>query len=159
LSSSLAVAWPNEATKSRVVIYLLAIISIISDAVAIVLTPLLPFWAYNLYAGYFCCGMCLMWISLTVTVFFMDYVDKNYFFTDFFAKSMYTAYIIHMAFPLQVGIKCWLLILEATNNVVYVDNSWDIENGHLVFPGFLLVSAITLITTWPLAYAIRSIPG
>lgn len=128
-------------------------------AIAFALTPILPFWARLLYAGYFGCGMCPMWISLAVTVFFMDYVDKNYFFTDFFAKSMYTSYIIHMSFPLQVGIKCWLLILEATNNAVYVDNSWEIENGNLVFPCFLLVSAITLIITWPLAYAIRSIPG
>lgn len=76
--------------------------------------------------------------------------------------------MIHMAFPLQAAVKCWLLILEATNNVVYVDNRasegpasiyWYIENGNLVFPGFLLISAVAMIITWPMAYAIRSIPG
>merc|ERR1712157_168289 len=113
-----------------------------------------------------------------VTVFFMDYVNQSYNkWTSFFSKSMYTAYILHMAFPLQVATKCWILILEATNNIKYVDDETDdddskgrfgqgmhnyyyyIENGTLVYTGFLFVALVTLMITWPTAYCIRSIPG
>jgi hypothetical protein len=47
-------------------------------------------------------------------------VDKQFFFTDFFAKSIYTAYIIHIAFPLKVATKALILVLEATGNILYV---------------------------------------
>ena len=108
-------------------------------------------------------------LGLAVTVFFMDNVDRSYKLTRFFAKSMYTAYILHMVFPLQVATKCWILILEATNNIKYVDDNngrggfegiyYYIENGFLVYIGFLFVALVTLMITWPTAYCIRSIPG
>merc|ERR1712224_186832 len=126
------------------------------------------FWASRLYSGFFMFGgMNAVSISLAVTVFFMDYVDKPYRFTKFFGKSMYTAYIIHMAFPLQAATKCWILILEANNSIEYVDKEeqgfkgiyYYIENGNLVYLGFLFVSLGALMITWPMAYCIRSIPG
>ena len=104
-------------------------------------------------------GMCL-----AVSVFFMDHCNRKYWCTPFFSKAMYTAYIVQFAAPVQIGLKVWLVILEATGNVAYRDDttsvtSMYITNSNLIFPGWLLISAITLLIDWPLAYAIRSIPG
>jgi len=110
-------------------------------------------------------GIMGMFMSLSVTVFFMDYGNKKYFCTRFFSEAMYTAYIIHSVFPILVGERCFLSILDATGNLKYLDPSNPsianayIANPNLVFPGWLLISAIALVITWPLAYAIRSIPG
>ena len=79
---------------------------------------------------------------------------------------MYTAYIIQEVFPIFAATKCWILVLQATDNIEYIvhgeyesDPFWYIENPNLVFPGFLFTSVITLIIIWPMAYFIRSIPG
>ena len=127
------------------------------------------FWAKRLCTGMIFGGANAVALGLAVTVFFMDNVDRPYKLTSFFAKSMYTAYILHMVFPLQVATKCWILILEATNNIKYVDDNngrggfegiyYYIENGTLVYIGFLFVALVTLMITWPTAYCIRSIPG
>ncbi|KAL7552949.1 hypothetical protein ACHAWF_016190 [Thalassiosira exigua] len=115
--------------------------------------------------GVFWKGILSMATSLAVSVFFMDFVNKNYSFTPFFSKAMYTAYIIQYSFPMLVGLKCLFLILESTGNIAYEDpsnpslDSVYIVNDDLIFPGWLLVGAITLIINWPLAYAIQSIPG
>ena len=153
-------------TKSRLAIYLWAIISILGIwAVFAAKLLLLPFWSMTLIQGLVIVGQCGVSISLAVTVFFMDYVDKSYFFTDFFSKSMYTAYIIQSVFPILAATKCWILVLEATDNVEYINATdsdpayWYIENGNLALPGFLFTSVITLIIIWPMAYSIRSIPG
>lgn len=75
-------------TKARVVIYLLVICSIGSITVyELFLKPLLSSWAQSLCTGYLEFGMSTMWIGLAVTVFFMVYGDKNYFFTDFFPRA------------------------------------------------------------------------
>merc|ERR1711865_926657 len=61
-------------------------------------------------------GPGLMGFSLGALVFFMDYVNKSYWYTQFFSVSMYTAYIIQ-----SVVIECtvwfWFLVLKATNNM------------------------------------------
>jgi len=73
--------------------------------------------------------------------------------------------IIQYAFPIQVGLKVMLSIFEATGNIVYTDPSspsiytMKIANDNLLFPAWLLVSAISLAIDWPLAYAIQAIPG
>ena len=77
---------------------------------------------------------------------------------------MYTAYIIHIIFPVPAAEKLWQLVLEATNNAEYVtsDNGsgWVLSNPNWAIPvGFLFVSVIALTITWPMGYAIRSIPG
>jgi len=154
---------------SRTKIYRWAIASVISIPVVFGgVAQSGVFWAQWLCSGFFVFGgLCSVSFSLAVTVFFMDHMDKSYWFADFFDKSMYTAYILHLAFPLQAATKCWILVLEATNNIVYVDNEaqgiagiyYYIENSSLVLPGFLFVAVVGLIITWPLAYAIRSIPG
>ena len=155
-------------TKSRLAIYLWAIISATSYIIFSVFgedSAVIPFWYRMLITGLLYYGQCGVSISLAVTVFFMDYVDKSYFFTDFFAKSMYTAYIIQFAFPLLAATKCWVLVLQATDNIEYINATdsdpafWYIENGNLAIPGFLFTSVITLIIIWPMAYAICSIPG
>ena len=78
---------------------------------------------------------------------------------------MYTAYIIQYLFPVIAGFKCFVLILEKTGNIAYDGTTPDplvamyTTNEHLLFPGWLLVSAIAMIIIWPMAYTIRSIPG
>lgn len=121
--------------------------------------------AYLLLQGIVWKGIFSMAISLAVSVFFMDYVNKKYFCTQFYSKSMYTAYIIQYTFPVLVGLKCLFVILDSTGNVAYDDpsnpsvNNMYITNSNLIFPGWLLVSTIALIIDWPLAYAIQAIPG
>ena len=120
-------------------------------------------WAF--IRGLLLKGIMGMFMSLSVTVFFMDYANKKYFCTRFFSEAMYTAYIIQQVFPILVGSKCFLLILDATGNLEYLDPSNPsienayIANPNLVFPGWLLISVIALVIDWPLAYAIHSIPG
>lgn len=109
-------------------------------------------------------GILQVGICLALSVFFMDHCNKKYWCTPFFSKSMYTAYIIQFAAPMLIGLKVLFLILEATGNVAYKDDSTSIAsmyitNPNLIFPGWLLISGITLLIDWPLAYAIRSIPG
>jgi hypothetical protein len=94
----------------------------------------------------------------------MDFVNRSYWYTQFFSVSMYTAYIIQ-----PVVIACtlwfWILVLKATNNldVGAQDGSgfvgYTYTNGNLIVPGFIFVSMLTLIIIWPLSYGIRSIPG
>jgi hypothetical protein len=77
---------------------------------------------------------------------------------------MYTADIIQLIIILFAG-KCWILFLQQTDNIKYItgdDGSasyWYMENGNLIFPGWLFTSAITLIIIWPVSYEICSIPG
>jgi len=109
-------------------------------------------------------GILQVGICLAVSVFFMDHFNKKYWCTPFFSKAMYTAYIIQFAAPMLIGLKVTFVILEATGNVAYRDGSTSIAsmyitNPNLIFPGWLLISGITLLINWPLAYAIRSIPG
>ena len=102
-------------------------------------------------------------LCLAATVFFMDHCNKKYWCTPFFSKAMYTAYVLQTT-PLLIGLKVLFVILEATGNVAYMDDTtsnWSmyITNSNLIFPGWLLVCVITLLIDWPLAYAVRSIPG
>jgi len=141
-------------TKSRVVIYLWAILSTVGAVIFAYLANILGLgFAWDFGFGFFFGGLMTVSISLAVTVFFMDCVDKKYLFTNFFAKSMYTAYIIHHGIPIRTALKCWKLILEASG-IESVDG-----NTILPYAGFLFTSAIALIIVWPLAYCIRSIPG
>ena len=83
--------------------------------------------------------------------------------TPFFSKAMYTAYILQTV-PVMIGLKVLFVILEATGNVAYNDDTagnWSmyITNSNLIFPSWLLVCVIALLIDWPLAYAVRSIPG
>jgi len=106
-------------------------------------------------------GFMQMGWSLAVSVFFMDYVNKKYWCTPFFSKAMYTAYIIQYAFGTLAALKILFLILDSSGNLEYSDElgKYIITNANLIFPGWLLVSSISLLINFPLAYAIRSIPG
>ena len=131
------------------------------------MTPTL--WAFLI--GLLWKGIMGTFMSLSVTVFFMDYCNKKYFCTRFFSEAMYPAIPIlsiryfNTRLPIPVGSKCFLLILDATGNLEYLDPSNPsienayIANPNLVFPGWLLISVIALVIDWPLAYAIHSIPG
>jgi len=129
-----------------------------------------PFWSIELFSGLtFAGGFFAVSWSLSVTVFFMDFMDKKFFCTDFFAKTMYTAYIIHYVFPRIVGWYCALLVLEATGNAFLVTEPvegfslpppfWYGSNPDLLIPFCLLSAAISVLITWTLAYAIYKIPG
>ena len=156
--------------KSRLVIYGITVASwIVYFSLLFKVSPGLggsmspTLWAF--IRGLLWKGIMGMFMSLSVTVFFMDYANKKYFCTRFFSEAMYTAYIIQQLFPILVGSKCFLLILDATGNLEYLDPSNPsienayIANPNLVFPGWLLISVIALVIDWPLAYAIHSIPG
>ena len=63
-------------------------------------------------------GILSMAMNLAVSVFFMDYGKKQYqCITNFFAKGMYTAYIIQFLLPIPIGYKCFILILEKTGQL------------------------------------------
>jgi hypothetical protein len=104
--------------KSRAAIYLWASVSIMIFAATELLGPIYdPAQSPVLHAiilaiyGFVNDGYIGLSVSLSITVFFMDYVDKEYFCTDFFTKSMYTAYIIQLSFPILAAAKCWVLLL------------------------------------------------
>jgi len=152
--------------KSRAVIYGLMLLNMaIVYPFMFLVQAKMPAAVGALLQGILWKGMMSVTVSLAVSVFFMDHVNKSYFCTKFFSKAMYTAYIIQYAFPIQVGLKVMLSIFEATGNIVYTDPSspsiytMKIANDNLLFPAWLLVSAISLAIDWPLAYAIQAIPG
>jgi hypothetical protein len=90
-------------------------------------------------------------IGLAITIFFLDFVNTKYFFTDFFSKSMYTAYLIQFILPIPAAIRCWQLVMDATG-INGLEGGW-------IIVGFLFSSVLALIFTWTLAYIIWSIPG
>lgn len=159
--------WMEEIKeKSRAVIYSWATLSMVLFVILSLLLPKdLPFVASTLIRAVLMKGILATGMSLAVSVFFMDYVNKKYFCTAFFSKAMYTAYIIQYAFPMLVSLKLFGMILQATGNIAYTEGSDPsidtayIVNDNLIFPGWLFVSTVTLIIVWPMAYAIRSIPG
>ena len=106
-------------------------------------------WAVISTAGYtFCLGnmegdppqliysfldLCLVPIfiptGLAITFFFMDFPSKKIFCTDFFSKSMCTAYLIQLIFSVPVAVKCWELIINGTG--ISVINSGQVIVGYL----------------------------
>merc|ERR1712054_645167 len=85
--------------------------------------------------------------------------------TDFFAKSMYTAYIIQFLGPMTAAFYATVAVANA-NNLVGKQLVFTPENNvatysedTYVIPMWLLCTVITYIIIWPLAYGIRSIPG
>lgn len=149
--------------RSRIAIYtwmiLAFLVVVLYDVVIPILgNPTVPSFIWI----FFSTGPGLMGLSLGVLVFFMDYVNKSYWYTQFFSVSMYTAYIMQ-----PVVIACtlwfWFLVLKATNNMNIEETNdgtvtYSYTNG-LVLPGWIFVSTLTLIILWPLSYGIRSIPG
>merc|ERR1711907_432771 len=123
-----------------------------------------PLWATMLYNGVNTAGWGPVVFSLAVTVFFMDFLDKTYFFTGFFAKSMYTAYIIHMPITISLAVASLTALYEATGHIEWVEMEgvgefYSIEDPNYFFAAFVFVAVMANIITWPLAYGIRSIPG
>lgn len=121
-------------------------------------------WLYDFFLVFFLFGglhnasMCL-----AVTVFFMDCVDRKFFFTDFFAKIMYTAYLIHAVIFLLLAARSLVLVFELTGNMKYVVG-WEggyyyITNPNMTIPAFLFVFVLTMIYSWPVSYGICSLPG
>merc|ERR1711937_707954 len=151
----------------RAPIYVLAAIcfSLIVVETFVISTSSWPLWGRILYTAVTTDGgWCTMMFSLAVTVFFMDFLDKTYFFTDFFAKSMYTAYIIHMPITISLAVASLTALYEATGHMVWLEMEsggefYYIEDPNYFFAAFVFVAVVTTIITWPLAYGIRSIPG
>ena len=148
-----------QAKRSRIAIYTWMILAILIEVLHDVVIPILgnftvplPIWVF-VYDG-----PVQMGLSLGVVVFFMDYVNRSYWCTQFFSVSMYTAYIIQ---PIVITFTqwFWILVLKATNNVTIESQTYTYTNGNLILPGFIFVSMLTMIIIWPLSYGIRSIPG
>jgi hypothetical protein len=158
-----------KAKRSRIAIYTWMILAFLCVVLFYVVIPILGYpSAFNDYPSlpifiliFVSTGPVLMGLLLGVLVFFMDYVNKSYWYTQFFSVSMYTAYIIQ-----PVVIACtvwfWVLVLKATNNLDVGSQdgigTYSYTNGNLIVPGFIFVSMLTLIIIWPLSYGIRSIP-
>ena len=112
--------------KPRLEIYLWRLISLAISMTLNILgdypqkTQHVPSWAGAALA-FFKCKLC--WIDVRLyklgsyAVFFMDWFHKKYSSTSFFSKSMYTAYIIQFVFPISAANKCWILVLQATDNI------------------------------------------
>jgi len=146
----------------RAPIYVLTVIcfGLVVFAVFYELASKWPLWASTLFNGVTTDGgWCTVVFSLAVTVFFMDFFDKTYFFTDFYAKSMYTAYIIHMPIGIPLAVASLIALYEATGHMVFDDPNYYIIGANYWFAGFVFVAVVTNVITWPLAYGIRSIPG
>merc|ERR1711937_666864 len=146
----------------RAPIYVLTVIcfGLVVFAVFYELASKWPLWASTLFnGGTTDGGWCTVVFSLAVTVFFMDFFDKTYFFTDFYAKSMYTAYIIHMPIGIPLAVASLIALYEATGHMVFDDPNYYIIGANYWFAGFVFVAVVTNVITWPLAYGIRSIPG
>ena len=109
-------------------------------------------------------GILSMLMTLAITCFFMDYGNGKSSLTDFLSKGAYTAYIIQFLFPIPAAYKCFTVILNNTGNLAFESsarlNRYDAmytTNDHLLFPGWLLVSAVALLIIWPMAHAVQSI--
>ena len=142
--------WIEEikVNKSRIVIYLWALVSAVAFVICFLTskpTPVLNFILAFVY------GIQSIPFGLAITIFFMDLVNTRYFFTDFFSKSMYTAYLIQMILPVPAAVKCWQLVMNATS-INGTDGGW-------IMAGFLFSCVLALIFDWTLAYIIWSIPG
>lgn len=151
--------------RSRMAIYSWMILAFLFVIWNFVLFPLVGYpTAYTDYPSLHLIGFAVysgpvqMGLSLGVVVFFMDYVNRSYWCTQFFSVSMYTAYIIQ---PVVIEFTqwIWILVLQATNNVTIASQAFYYNNGNLILPGFIFESMLTLILIWPLSYGIRSIPG
>jgi glucan biosynthesis protein C len=143
--------WIEEikVNKSRIAIYLWALVSAGVFGICFLLlneaSPAVTF------AIFFVFGIQSIPMGLAITIFFMDFVNTKYFFTDFFSKSMYTAYLIQEVLPVPAAIRCWQLVMDATG-INGIDGGW-------IMVGFLFSSVLALIFNWTLAYIICSIPG
>ena len=155
-----------KAKRSRIAIYTWMILAFLCVVLFYVVIPILGYpSAFNDYPSlpifiliFVSTGPVLMGLSLGVLVFFMDFVNRSYWCTQFFSVSMYTAYIIQ---PIVIIVTqwIWILVLQATNNVTIESQTYTYTNGNLILPGFIFVSMLTMIIIWPLSYGIRSIPG
>jgi len=166
-----ALAYRNNWMESikampRAPIYVLAVISfgLLAFGMFYEIPLKWPLWATMLYNGVNTAGWGPVVFSLAVTVFFMDFLDKTYFFTGFFAKSMYTAYIIHMPITISLAVASLTSLYEATGHIEWVEMEgvgefYYIEDPNYFFAAFVFVAVVANIITWPLAYGIRSIPG
>jgi len=151
--------------RSRIAIYSWMVLAFLFVIWNFVLFPILGYpTAFTDYPSLQLIGFAVykgpvqMGLSLGITVFFMDYVNRSYWCTQFFSVSMYTAYIIQPA-VITFTQWIWILVLQATNNVTIASQAFYYNNGNLILPGFIFESMLTLILIWPLSYGIRSIPG
>ena len=105
-------------------------------------------------------------MDLGVTYFFMEFLDWTIpYVTDFFAKSMYTAYIIQELFPFLPGFYAAVALANA-QNWFGTQLVFTMDQPVIAFPSddyvlsfVLLISVIIFAFIWPLSYGIRSIPG
>jgi hypothetical protein len=144
-----------KANKSRIAIYLWALVS------AVVFGIVWYFWYFHActyeappavnFAFAFASGIQPIPIGLTIPIFFMDFVNTKYFFTDFFSKSMHTAYLIQLTLPVSAAIRCWQLVVNAPS-INGIDGGW-------IMTGYLFSYVLALIFDWTISYIICSIPG
>jgi len=118
------------------------------------------FFARTIYAA----GLSTVAWSLGVTFFFMDFVNFKTKFTDFFAKSMYTAYILQESFPDALAFQATIAIANALNLYGFTiefteeQKTVDVPTGDYTILLWLICSTILFAFIWPLSYGIRSLP-
>lgn len=102
--------------------------------------------------------------SLCVNGFFMHFCDTTYgYLTKFFSQSMYTAYIIQTLF-IQIAFYLWCQIRKNDDDFTLVPPPrqgtlyFYSSSTYMVLFAGLFVSALSLITIFPIAWCIRSIP-
>jgi len=156
----------NISKKTRIAIYVLCLVLIILMFTGSLVQPFAEKYIsvaallHYVTEGIVLQGVATFVWSLAITVFFMDFVNKKYFSTDFFTKAMYTAYIIQFVFPMQIAFYLYTLVLNASGvNLEFVDNVAQVSSGGIIFGGWLFISVVTLLICWPSAYLIYSIPG
>jgi len=152
----------------RVEIYLSMIISELMTVCILVLLPgNVPDVLFTLLQGTVWKGLVSVTTCLALSVFFMDYGNKSYCCTNFFSKSMYTAYIIQYV-VIQFGLKVMLIVFESTGSIVYdgdqsspniYDRKMKFINDNLIFPAWLLTASVALGIIWPLSHCLKAIPG
>lgn len=156
--------------KSRITIYSLAVVALVPFCVnneydrryleSVESGEILPYPTWWVQYGkniflFFLTPFVGVFLSLAVTVFFMDFLNKTYCCTPFFAKAMYTAYIIQIPI-INISSWLWFLVQEAAG----VDVTFAIQiPTNLMCPAFFFTFILSSLIIWPLAYGIRSIPG
>eukprot|EP00956_Cyclotella_meneghiniana_P024091 scaffold48051_cov43-Cyclotella_meneghiniana.AAC.4 len=97
-------------------------------------------------------GLVSVTTCLALSVFFMDYGNKNI-----------IQYVV-----IQFGLKVMLIVFESTGSIVYdgdqsspniYDRKMKFINDNLIFPAWLLTASVALGIIWPLSHCLKAIPG
>jgi hypothetical protein len=108
-------------------------------------------------------GLFAVCFSITILQFSRKHLNFTNKFTSFLSSSAYTVYLIHpwIITPLTY---LWVLILRAQGTRVEFPMDSSTSPSHLdsdsqIWFGFVAVGLVSLLLCWPIAHALRSLPG